>query len=214
MNHVKTSLFRKVTAAALSLTMLFGVSAVTVPVLADMGTLTVEAASSVSINTQQVTLYGLNSWADEYISIPSNYATRYQLRVSGASSVTYSTNSSYLEVSSTGLITAKRVTKYTYSLGNGWAITTTTPDPTQEPIRISQQMEFGTYNVTVKADGQTFNVSVTIKDYANVYADKTMDDYLAANITSGMTTYQKVEKIAQFIAARNYTVMISFSLAA
>ena len=209
MNRATSSLFKRVTAAALGLTMVFGMSAAALPVLSEVGSIAVSAASSVSINATQVTLYGLNSWADEYISIPSSYATKFQLKVTGASSVTYSTNSSYLSVSDTGLITAKRVTKYTYSMGNGWAYTTTTPDPTKEPIRISQQMEFGTYTVTVRADGQTYNVSVTIQDYANTYTDKVMDDYLKANITSGMSTYDKLVKIAQFIADRNYSASYS-----
>ena len=209
MNTIVSSLLRKTTAAALGLTMIFGMSAATLPVLSEAVSITASAASSVSINATQVTLYGLNSWADEFITIPSSYATRFQLKVTGASNVSYSTNSSYLSVSSTGLVTVKRVTRYSYSLGNGWSYSTTTPDPDKEPIRITQQMDFGTYTVQVKADGQTYNVSVTIKDYAEAYTNKVMDDYLKANITSSMTTYQKLEKIAQFIAARNYSASYS-----
>ena len=106
MNTIVSSLLRKTTAAALGLTMIFGMSAATLPVLSEAVSITASAASSVSINATQVTLYGLNSWADEFITIPSSYATRFQLKVTGASNVSYSTNSSYLSVSSTGLVTA------------------------------------------------------------------------------------------------------------
>ena len=204
MRHFTASLLKRITAVTLGLTIIGGLSVATVPVLTEAGTLTVSAASAVTVNASSVTLYALSDWADEYISIPSSYATQFQLKVSGASNVTYSTGSSYLSVSDTGLITPKRVTTYTYSMGNGWAYTTSTPDPNQEPIRINQQLNFGTYTVQVRADGQTFNVSVTLKDYANAYADKVMDDYIKENIKSGMTTYQKVDKIAQFSANHNY----------
>ena len=204
MRHFTASLLKRITAVTLGLTIIGGLSVATVPVLTEAGTLTVSAASTVTVNASSVTLYALSDWADEYISIPSSYATQFQLKVSGASNVTYSTGSSYLSVSDTGLITPKRVTTYTYSMGNGWAYTTSTPDPNQEPIRINQQINFGTYTVQVRADGQTFNVSVTLKDYANAYADKVMDDYIKENIKSGMTTYQKVDKIAQFSANHNY----------
>ena len=135
MRHFTASLLKRITAVTLGLTIIGGLSVATVPVLTEAGTLTVSAASAVTVNASSVTLYALSDWADEYISIPSSYATQFQLKVSGASNVTYSTGSSYLSVSDTGLITPKRVTTYTYSMGNGWAYTTSTPDPNQEPIR-------------------------------------------------------------------------------
>lgn len=178
--------------------------ALTIALSAMLGTVVTAGAATdgISINATEVTIYALDEWAEEYISIPSDYDTSFQLSVSGAENVSYS--SWTVNVSSDGLITPKIYTFYWY--GN---YGTTYNDPDQTPTKITHEVNFGTYSVSVYADGKWLSVKVNVVDYAEAYAQKVMDDYLEANITDDMTTYEKLEVIAKFVADREYSVNYS-----
>ncbi|MDE6023845.1 MAG: leucine-rich repeat protein [Lachnospiraceae bacterium] len=163
---------------------------------------TVFAASTVTINATSVTLYGLDDWAQEYISIPSDLNQTFQLNVSGATTVTYSViEGNSVIVSQSGMLEPKVTTWYWY--GN---MGTTSKYPNQTPTRVTNDIQYGKSVVKVTAGSQTFNVNVEVKDYADVYANEIMDEYISKNITEDMDTYDKLEKIAKFVADREYSV--------
>ena len=202
MKQRKTGFGRRLASAMLSATMLFGVGVLSVPVIAEKTAVQVSAAQSVTVNSQNVSIYYLEDWAKEYISMPSQYKSSFQLSVSGATNVSYSTvGTTKVQVSSTGLITPK-VTYY-YWYGN---IGFSDKLSDREPDSVTANVSYGESTVRVNADGQTFDVKVNLLDYAQSYASKVIDDYLAANITSNMTTEAKLDKIAKFVADRDYSV--------
>ncbi|MBQ9460388.1 MAG: leucine-rich repeat protein [Clostridia bacterium] len=191
-----------VSAAAL---MICTATAAALPLAAETGDLSVSAAGTPVINTTKVTLYAMDDWAEPYISIPSSYTTRYQLRVTGANSVTYQSSNGKVKVSASGLIEPNYATYYWYNFGNGMSYGFSSPDPDRTPVKVTKYAEYGSSVITVRADGQTFTVNVELKDYVDTYVNKTIDDYLKSNITSSMSTHDKVVKIAKFIAARDYS---------
>lgn len=204
MNIKNNSAIKKLLSAALSLTVAFGTSAMTMPSIISAGNIGASAAASdISINSTSVTLYAMDDWASEYISIPSSYQTKFQLRVTGASKVTYSTNSSYITVSDKGLIEPKYSVTYWYRQGN-MSVGYSSPISGKTPSSVSKAIRFESASVTVKADDKTFTVNVDLKDYVDAYVEKVMDDYVKSSIKSTMSTYEKCVKIAEFIAARNY----------
>lgn len=158
-------------------------------------------AAAETVNATEVTIYALDDWAKEYISIPDDYPQSFQLTVTSAGRVSYSCDSNYAQVSDTGLITPYVETYYWY--GN-WG--TTSPMPDREPSRSTHDIMFGASTVTVRTDSQVFKVRVTVEDYAEVYADRVMDEYLAQNVKPSMTTYEKLKQIGAFIASFEYSV--------
>ncbi|MCM1295252.1 MAG: leucine-rich repeat protein [Muribaculaceae bacterium] len=171
-------------------------------IVAFQGDSTAFAASTVTINATNVTLYGLDDWAKEYISIPSNLNTTYQLSVSGATTASYSViEGNSVVVSKTGKLEPNVTTWYWY--GN---VGYSSPVSGQEPTSVTNEIQYGKSVISVTAGGKTFTVNVEVKDYADVYADEIMDAYIAENITADMETYEKLEQVAKFVADREYSV--------
>lgn len=194
---------RRLASALMSAAVLLGVGVLGVPLIAEKTSFNVSAAQNVTINSQNVSLYYLEDWAKDYISMPSQYKQSFQLSVSGASNVSYSTvgASPKVQVSSTGLITPRITYFYWYgNIGYSYRLSDSEPD------EITADVSYGETTVRVVADGKTFDVKVNLLNYARAYADKVIDDYLAANVTSNMTTEEKLNKIAKFVADREYSV--------
>ncbi len=168
---------KKIIALVLSLCFIFGFSAI--------GPLsTGVSAAGPAVNSQDVKIYALSEWAQDYISLPSGYATEFQLTVSGASNVYFRVTEGYtVEVSSSGLITPSYLTYW-----DG-----------------SKSVNFGRSVITVTADGVKLTVNVEVINYANVYADKVLDDFIASNVTADMTGYEKICLAAKFAADHEYS---------
>lgn len=155
------------------------------------GAATYDSASAskndISINATEVTIYAIDEWAEEYISIPSEYDTSFQLSVSGAEKVTYKLPGlPGADISSDGLITPKVTTFYWY--GNYGV---SEPEPDKTPVRITKNVSFGETEIIVCADDETFEVKINVVDYADVYAEMVMDDYLAENISDDIDYIRK-----------------------
>lgn len=160
----------------------------------------VNVKKNISINATEVTIYEIEDWAKKYISIPSSFNRSFQLIVSGAKNISYYVDEfDDVNISSSGLITPKIETYYWY--GN---YGTTFEDPDKTPTKITRHVEYGESTIIVYADGVKFEVKVNVVDYADVYAEKIMNDYVSENIKSSMTTYEKVDTIAKFVADRDY----------
>lgn len=152
-----------------------------------------EAATTISINATNINLYGIDEWAEKYLEIPASCNTSFQLKVSGAANVSYSVVSGYsVTVSSTGVLEPSRIPCLSWATGT-----------------VSYVLETGTSTVRVTADGKIFDVTVNVYDYADVYADKVLEDYIAANVTSSMSDYQKIEQACKFAAGYDYSASYS-----
>ena len=145
-------------------------------------------AAEPAVNSQNVTIYALEEWAKEFISIPPEYETEFKLTVSGAENVYFRVTDGFsAEVSDDGVITAR--------LHTNWDGRTF--------------ISFGASVITVTADGVRMTVNVEVINYANVYADRVLDDFIAENVTESMTDYEKICLAAKFAADHEYSVSYS-----
>lgn len=165
--------------------------------------------TSWSVNSREVTLYGMNQWAEDYLTIPQNMATSFQLAVSGASNPTYQVISgNSVEVSSNGLITPRYEIMYWYNSG-GFSMGYSRPIEGQEPTRITKEGVYGESTIRVTAEKQSVDVTVSFLDYTQIYANQVMDQYIAENITASMTAYEKIEQACKFAASYDYSASSS-----
>lgn len=162
-----------------------------------------EAFGASSAVKQKVTLYALNPGVTE-ISIPSDFPTSYQIPTpSGKGTTTYKIISGdSVDVSSKGLVTP-RLHNYTYITSTG----------TSE----GKEYEFTETIICVTRGTTSYNISFQLESYATYYAEKKMDDFLKNNITSSMSSYEKVDTIAKWIATNtsysaNYSGYVSLMI--
>lgn len=159
-----------------------------------------------SVNSTNVSVFFLADWEKEYLTLPAECKESFQLKVSGASNVSYRASGSGINVSSSGLITPNVTTYYWYgNVGYSYKLEGSEPDD------ITHSIKAGTYSVTVTADAAVFEVKVTLYDYGEYYAGKTMDDFVRSSIKSDMTTEQKLDAIAKFVASKEYDASYSSS---
>lgn len=138
-------------------------------------------AKAIKKTNSKVTIYALDGWARKYISIPSKYQQSFQIKVKGynASKIKWhSEDGEIAYVNSKGVVFPKE-TKQCYEY--------------DEPVTI-----YG------YAGNNKIEVTVTIKDYSEIYTDEVMDRYIRENITASMSTYEKVKQICDFVANHNY----------
>lgn len=189
---------KKTTAFILSLLMLVSLFTSSAFVL------TVSADSRPSVNKETVTLYAMDNYYEDYISIPNDYIQSFQLKVLNTTSpVRWRVKSgNSVKVDSNGRLTPSSTTWYW--VGN---IGYTVPPETYD--RVTVDYNFGTSIITANVDNFTLEVKVELIDYAQYYAEKIMKDYADANITSNITDYEKAVKICQFAANYDYSVYAS-----
>ena len=202
MNKKASTCFRRITAAAAALAIAAG-TFTAVGVSAAEGSLLgtyASAAEGVTINSQEVTIYALNNTWKDYLTIPEELPQSFQLEVTGASDVKYSASGS-VNVSADGLITPYITTWY---WKDGWGSTAKPSDDKIGEYTIEYRPNLGTFTVNVIADGVTYPVTVHVEDYADKYIEDVADSYIRENITDDMSAYDKLVKVAQFIANRKY----------
>lgn len=154
-----------------------------------------------SVNSREVTLYGMNGWAEDYLTIPENMATSFQLTVKGASNPSYRVISgNSVEVSNDGLITPKYELTYWYN-GIGYS----KPMDGKEPTSITKAGVYGESTIRVTAQNESVDVRVSFLDYAQIYANQVIDQYIAKNITASMSVYEKIEQACKFAAGYDYS---------
>lgn len=155
-----------------------------------------------SVNSREVTLYGMNDWAEEYLTIPENMQTSFQLTVKGASNPSYRVVSGdSVEVSKDGLVTPKY--EFVYWYGN---IGYSRPIDGEEPTTITKEGVYGESTIRVTAENESVDVKVSFLDYTQTYVNQVIDQYIAGNITASMTAYEKVEQACKFVASYDYSV--------
>lgn len=166
--------------------------------------ITANAASNVSINSQDVTIYCLSSYEKTLLTMPDEYPSEFQLEVSGAKSVYYTVQGNSVKVTKDGLIKPKRHVRIKNSLGYTEVWEDNYPDDDNLPEGVYSVYDTGSSTVIVHADGVKYPVKVFVKPYTQQYAENVMQKYIDENITSDMTDYAKMVKIAKFIAGYDY----------
>ncbi|MFT3952224.1 MAG: leucine-rich repeat protein [Oscillospiraceae bacterium] len=152
------------------------------------------AAAETADVTDTVVLYAVNAGYAITPEIPDNYATSYQadLTASQLAGITWEDNY-YVSVSDAGVVTPKQLTWYYF--GGFWNLI-----PTTGYTQTKQTYSFGHTTLTGTYSGGTITLDVTVKDYADVYVQKVMDDYLSASITDGMSETGRFAVISDFVS--------------
>ncbi len=161
--------------------------------------------NSTQNNEADYKLYAMNDWAKEFISIPESYPVSFQIPISAASDISYRVISGdSVEVSDAGLVTPKIVTWYYIDYGN-YSVGTTVPEEGVEYSKITNKVEYGISTIQVIENGETFEITVEVCDYATVYADEVIDTYIKEKFTDSMSVEKKLDMICRFPASYNYS---------
>ena len=127
------------------------------------------------LNPSVIELYFLEDKYKEYIgSIPAEYKTSYQINTTGLSGTPKYLPISgyyYASVSSDGLITPNST--YNYA---------------------------GTSIIRVTCGDYSKDITVIVKDYAVLYADKKIDEVISQNVTDDMTELEKLRALTAWLA--------------
>ena len=152
-----------------------------------------KSEASVTINSRDITLYALNQEDKEKYNIPdipAEYPQSFQLEVSGSmvELVYHADTSSDVKITEKGLITPKEHTVHVL------------PDD----IYLNEY-GFGNSKVYARVDGVEYEINVEVIDYAIIYADSIVKEYLDQNIKSNMTELEKLEVITKYVANLDYS---------
>lgn len=200
-------LHRKWLSGLLSLTMVLS-SGTVVTAAVTAASATEVCAAGLSVNATSAKIYILSGWEEEFLTIPADYPQSFQITASGASNISYSVSNSNLQVSADGLVTPRFTTYYWYNMGT-YSVGYSYPLEGQEPYRVDKQITPGTYTARARSGNDVAEITIELIDYGTEYCNHVMDQYVEENITSAMTTEQKLDKIARFVADRSYDVHYS-----
>ena len=165
-----------------------------------MSVLPIPASAAVQVSPTEATIYAMDSWAEEFLSIPADCPTSVQLKVAGGGSATYRVISGCsVTVSDTGLVTPHYTTWYWIG---GWG--TTSEYYADQCDRITVEADYGDSVIRVYCGGESADVTVHVEDYTERYLDEQLNAFLSTGITAQMTTYQKLEALCQYVAGFNY----------
>lgn len=164
-------------------------------------------AAQVTVNATSVSLYVLDHDYAKKISIPTSYKKSFQLKVQGATGASYAvTAGDSVTVSASGLV---RPATQTWYWLNGFGSTWSTGNPNEV---VEVRYKTGVSTITVKAGGQSFQVKVTVHDYAPIYVDGVLDAFVKKSLTDGMTQQAKFTAITKYVA-QNYSYDYQYSSA-
>lgn len=152
-----------------------------------------------AVYAKNVDLYYLDSSYSSFISIPSDYPQSYRFPADGMSNPQIRSLDPWDVTVENGVATLAKETWYYY--GN---VGYSSPIQGKEPDRIKETVSDDGGYVTVSSGGKTDLYHINAVDYAEKYTEKVMREYLDQNITSSMTTYDKIDAIARFVANREY----------
>ena len=134
-----------------------------------------------------IDLYQVPYYYTDYVSVPKDYATTFQIKTDNSSAITYTNMEQErgYTVSSNGLVELKSYDSYFDS----------------DPLRLKIIVENDPH---LTSDNEEYITTVNIKDYAEVYCNKILDDYIANNISSSMTDYEIAKKACEFVCQYPY----------
>ena len=139
----------------------------------------------------------------------ANKVDSFQLVVTNANTVTYRVISGDAEVSTTGLVTPGRNVWWTED-NTVWCCNRR---HTVSENAIDTRIDYfpGESVIRVTADGQTFDVTVTVRDFASEYTDAVLEQFIAENnLRSGdISVEEKAYLITRYVA-HNYDYSIYY----
>ena len=157
------------------------------------------AAADAASPEDTITLFSLNSGYAEYLSIPEEIPTSYNIgdengvivdcRVVSGESVT---------VTDDGLIEpAYEIWYWNGGVGStaSWGV---------EGETIEKRPFLGDSVVEVKTDNDIYCLNISVLEYGEYYAKKVISDYVAENINDSMTLEEKLEAVVKLPASYDY----------
>lgn len=153
-----------------------------------------------------VDLYAMSQYYQTVLEIPDNYYQTFQINVRGNSGKPkYKlVSGSSVVVDENGCIKPKEEVMY-WNGNIGYSNPTGAAGERKE---VSYQ--YGTSVVGIYIDGQIYKVTVTLKDYATVYADEKLNVFIKEKITSGLSQKEKLQQITEYVA-HTYNYSASYS---
>ena len=157
------------------------------------------AAADAASPEETITLFSLNSGYSEYLSIPEEIPTSYNIgdengvivdcRVISGESVT---------VTDDGLIEpAYEIWYWNGGVGStaSWGV---------EGETIEKRPFLGDSVVEVKTETDIYCLNISVLEYGEYYAKKVISDYVAENINDSMTLEEKLEAVVKLPASYDY----------
>lgn len=151
-----------------------------------------------------IDLYYMDKIYTDYLSIPSSCPTSYKIPVSGMDNPQITSLDPSDVVVEEGVVSLAKETWYFY--GN---IGYSSPIQGEEPDSISETISRNGGYVEVSSGNNIVLYHINAVDYAQVYSDNVMREYVEKNITTSMSTYEKLDVIARFVANREYNYYYS-----
>lgn len=157
--------------------------------------------SAATVNADEVSLYVLDDAYTSNLTIPSEYPQEFQLKISGVSQTPYFfvAEGDSVEVSSDGLITPATTVWY----WNGGIGSTVSSGAEDEIVDI--EYNYGKSVIGIRTGEETLYVTVTVYNYAQIYAESVLKQYIQENITDTMTELEKLNVITAFPAQYDYS---------
>ncbi|MDO5424944.1 MAG: leucine-rich repeat domain-containing protein [Eubacteriales bacterium] len=157
------------------------------------------------VDTSAFTVYYLPEWAEKFISMPSKYKSTYKVKMTGGSGTVFVVQGTKMKVSKTGEVSGDMDSDI-YKDAEGLqriALSTLAEE--------AGGNEEGQMLVFVSANGRFYKITANVENYAYLYSDKKIDEYIKANIKSGMSGYEKLEAICKYVASFNYDAIYAGS---
>ena len=163
--------------------------------------ISVSAFAEGLIELPEVTLYALREQAAENgVKISDDYAQSYQISVESPYDIYYAVADGIsASVSKKGLVTPKYANVY-------WHDGVCTSEPTGEEGEYSEKVPvIGTTKVIVNAGPDNYSINVEVRDYAEIYAKQSIEDYVNNSFNDEMSDYVKLSAIADFVSSFDYS---------
>ena len=164
----------------------------------DRGTTDVKAEDS-----REISLYVMSSDYDEYLVIPDNMPKEYDIKANDSTYVSCRVVSGRSAQVNDGVISPKSTVWY-WNGSFGSTVSSGNPDETVEI-----DYTFGDSVIEVTTTSGSYNLTVHVVNYAEYYAEKTIDEYLASHIKDTMTFAEKLDVITAMPAQYPYSAYAS-----
>lgn len=135
-----------------------------------------------------IDLYQVPYYYTDYVEVPSNFPTSFQIKAAdNNSNIKYQNieQDRGYTVSQDGLVELKVYDSYFYS----------------DPLKLKITVENDPY---IAIDDEEYITTINIKDYAQIYANQILDEYIQNNINSNMTQYEIARKACEFVCQYPY----------
>lgn len=158
-------------------------------------------AKAATVTPTKTTVYAMDgreaeAYKEKIKSIPANFPQSYTIKVAGNKTtpifeVEGEDGKEAINVDKNGKVTLKEHSVNYVGYG------------------VYKEYEYGTFKIKITVDGQTLYSTVTVESYPRYYAESIIDKYLKENIKPGMSGYEKIQKICEFVCSYDYSTKAS-----